>query len=121
MTNSGFDLVMITDSLHDITDQLSVLCSIRSHMEPSGALIVWEPGSRNPTLDTIIGLEGELLSALALSVCGPFGTTGRPDGVRCESEHLGTIARDEQYFELASRAGFDESVKAGERVFVFKP
>ena len=121
MTNSGFDLVTIIDSLHDMSDPLSVLRSIRSHMKPSGALIVWEPGSRDPTLETMAGLEGELLSALAFSVCGPCGTTGRPDGIRCDSEHLGTIARDEQYFELASRAGFDKKFKAGERVFVFQP
>ena len=115
---TAFDVMIITDTLHDLPDPLAALESMRAHLQPEGILIVQELGFKNPKLECLGDTLDILLSSSAITMCGPNGMAGRCDGRPSSSEHLGTLATDEKYFELAKRAGFLEVSKVAERLFL---
>lgn len=115
---TAFDMVLLIDTLHDLPDPLAALQSIRSHLNSEGALIVQELGFKNPTLESLGEPIDLLLSASAVTMCGPNGMAGRFDALPVTSEHLGTLATDNQYFELAKHAGFEHVSKVAERLFL---
>ena len=113
------DLVFMQEALHDLADPLAALVAVRALLADKGALYVVEPGHKDFRLETLAGPLDACLAAASISLCGPGGMAGRPDGLPCSSAHLGTIAPDAAYFDLAKKAGFGNVSKAAERVYRF--
>ena len=120
---SKVDVFILTDALHDLSDPLAALISMREQLVPDGVIVVREPGNKDPRLDAIAGSTDPmplLWSAAGVCVCGPATMGGRADGVACTSHSLGTVAPDSTYFAIGERAGFSDTVKVVERLFRFE-
>ena len=111
------DLVLMTDALHELPDPLAALVAVRALLADSGVLFVVEGGMKDYRLETLAGPLDAGIAAGSVSLCGPAGMAGRADGLQCTSVHLGSIAPDSAYFELAKKAGFGNVSKAAERVY----
>ena len=90
---SKVEVFILTNALHDLADPLAELRSMRDQLEPeSGAIVVHELGTKNPTLEALSAGESMdlFLSAATIGMCGPGAMVGRAYGKPCSSASLGT-------------------------------
>ena len=120
-----FDVATIIMTLHLFAHPLIALRSIRKALNPShGLLIVFEPGSKEPSLETLgQGFSDAYLVAAGTALCGPCALADvceKQSGVETdEVEIISHLSCDEEYFSIARQAGFKNINKFSDRVFVF--
>jgi 2-polyprenyl-3-methyl-5-hydroxy-6-metoxy-1,4-benzoquinol methylase len=94
-----YDVVVVIEAIHDMTQPVAVLASIRRLLRPGGVALIAD--ERTEDVFTAPGSETErLYYGFSLFTCLPAAMTERPTAA------IGTVLRADTMRALASEAGF---------------
>ncbi|MEU7983886.1 class I SAM-dependent methyltransferase [Streptosporangium canum] len=102
---SGYDLVCLFDSLHDMGHPVAVLRHIRSTLAPDGTVLLVEPFAHGRLPDDLNPV-GRLFFNASATVCVPNAIS------QGGTEALGAQAGQDRLFEVAGQAGFTRTRQA---------
>jgi len=95
----GYDLAVIIEAVHDMTQPVGVLASVRRMLRPDGVLLVADEKTEDSF--TAPGSETErFFYGFSILTCLPTAMTERP------TEAIGTVMRADTMRRLGSEAGF---------------
>ncbi|MER5426707.1 class I SAM-dependent methyltransferase [Streptosporangium roseum] len=107
---TGYDLVCLFDSLHDMGHPAAVLRHIRSTLAPDGTVLLVEPFAHGRLPDDLNPV-GRLFFNASATVCVPNAIS------QGGAEALGAQAGEDRLFEVAGQAGFTRMRQAAATPF----
>lgn len=106
--NAGeYDLAVIIESVHDLSDPVGVLRAMRTMLKPGGVALVADEKVAGSFVAPGDEVE-RIMYAFSLMCCLPAGMASRP------SAETGTVMRPETLYAYASQAGFKDAGEVSE-------
>jgi 2-polyprenyl-3-methyl-5-hydroxy-6-metoxy-1,4-benzoquinol methylase len=96
----AYDLAIVVEAIHDMSNPVEVLRSIRSMLKPGGTLIVADERTADAFAPNATEIE-RLFYGYSVLTCLPSGRVDTP------SAATGTVMRRETFERYAREAGFD--------------